>query len=245
MEATATVRGATSVAPPRMVSSGEAPAELADSPACSLGCHALVGARFDPHTGFRVRRPGQPGPLAVAGELAVKAALAASLAALLAVGILPRFGWYRTETALSGSMKPYFSPGDMLVLTPAPLRHVRRGWVISYQIPLGDHHVQTHRVVQVVRGGDHPLVRTKGDANNGADPWVAEMHGSTVWRVRAVVPHAGQVIVWLRTPLVHYLTLFAAPFLLALLLIVRIWRDPEKPADGDDSPETSADALPV
>lgn len=177
------------------------------------------------------------------GELALRIALAASLAVLVAIGILPRFGWYRTETALSGSMKPFFSSGDLLVLTPEPMRSLRRGWVISYHTPVGDHHVQTHRVVRVVRGGDHPLVRTKGDANAAADPWVAKLHGTTVWRVRTVVPHAGQAIVWLREPVVHYLTLFLAPALLALLCLVRIWRNPEEPAGSNKPPEASARAT--
>jgi signal peptidase len=142
-------------------------------------------------------------------------------------------------------MEPYFSPGDMLVVTPEPLQDVRPGWVISYHIPVGDHHVQTHRVIQVVRGGDHPLVRTKGDANEAADPWVAKLHGPEAWRVRKVVPHAGQLIVWLRQPIVHYLTLFLAPFLLALVWIVRIWRSPDEPDENGGASETSAGALPV
>lgn len=180
--------------------------------------------------------------LKIGSELALWAVLTASVFALIAVGILPHFGWYRTETALSGSMKPYFSAGDMLVLTPEPLRSIRTGWVISYNVPLGDHHVQTHRVLQVVRGGDHPLIRTKGDANRAPDPWVAKLHGTTAWRVRMVVPYAGRLIVWLRAPVLHYLTLFAVPFLLALLWIVRIWRDPNEPST-DDPRETSSGAA--
>jgi signal peptidase len=181
--------------------------------------------------------------LKIGSELALWAVLTASVVALIAVGILPHFGWYRTETALSGSMKPYFSAGDMLVLTPEPLRNIRTGWVISYNVPLGDHHVQTHRVLQVVRGGDHPLIRTKGDANGAPDPWVAKLHGTTAWRVRMVVPYAGRLIVWLRTPVLHYLTLFAVPFLLALLWIVRIWRDPNEPGADDDPRETPSGAV--
>jgi signal peptidase len=96
--------------------------------------------------------------------------------------------------------------------------------------------VQTHRVIKVVRGGEHPLVRTKGDANSAADPWVARPDGATVWRARVVVPRAGQAIVWLRQPLVHYLTLFLVPILLALVWIVRIWREPEPEEDVPDAP---------
>jgi signal peptidase len=200
--------------------------------------HARGAVKAAPRRPGRIRT-GFP----MLGELILGGAVATSLAVLLAIGILPRFGWYRTETALSGSMKPLFSSGDLLVLTPEPTHDLRPGWVISYHIPVGDHHVQTHRVIRIVRGGDHPLVRTKGDANGAADPWVAKLRGTNVWRVRTVVPHAGQAIVWLRQPVVHYLTLFFAPMLLALLCLVRIWRDPGEPAGSDEPPEASAHAT--
>jgi signal peptidase len=149
--------------------------------------------------------------------------LAFALLALVLLGLLPNFGWYRTETVLSGSMKPYFSPGDIVVVTPEPTRDVRVGQVISYHIPVGDHHVQSHRVIEVVRGGDHPLVRTKGDANASPDPWTARLNGGTAWQVRAVVPKAGWGIVWLRTPAIRRLAIFVVPLLLAILGLWRIW----------------------
>src|ERR671928_1524537 len=139
-------------------------------------------------------------------DVLARAALAIACVALVGLGLLPRTGWYRPVTVLSGSMRPAFAPGDMVVVTPEPSRDVRVGQVISYRIPVGDHHVQSHRVIKIVRGGAHPLVRTKGDANNAADPWTAELHGTTVWRVRGVVPKLGWAIFWFRSPLMHSLT---------------------------------------
>src|SRR5205809_3772097 len=98
-------------------------------------------------------------------DLSARAAFVVACVALLGLGLLPRTGWYRPVTVLSGSMRPAFAPGDMVVVTPEPVRDVRAGQIISYRIPIGDHHVQTHRVVAVVHGGAHPSVRTKGDAN--------------------------------------------------------------------------------
>ncbi|MDX6507900.1 MAG: signal peptidase [Gaiellaceae bacterium] len=161
-----------------------------------------------------------------AAELLVRGALACAVLVLILLGLLPRTGWYRTETVLSGSMRPYFSPGDLIVVTPESTREVRVGQVISYHIPLGDHHVQSHRVIAVVRGGSNPLVRTKGDANRAADPWVAKLQGTTAWRVRYVVPEAGWAIARLRNPLIRSLSIFGAPLLLALLGLWRIWRVP-------------------
>lgn len=159
--------------------------------------------------------------------MAARLFLAFALLALVFLGLLPNLGWYRTETVLSGSMKPYFSPGDIVVVTPEPTRDVRVGQVISYHIPVGDHHVQSHRVIKVVRGGDNPLVRTKGDANAAPDPWTARLNGGTAWQVRAVVPKAGWAIVWLRTPAIRRFAIFAVPLLLALLGLWRIWQAPD------------------
>jgi len=160
-------------------------------------------------------------------DLALRIALVAALAIFFFLALLPHTGLYRPETVLSGSMRPYFSPGDMVVVTPEPSRDVRVGQVISYRIPVGDHHVQSHRIAQIVRGGEHPVVRTKGDANNARDPWTARLDGSTAWRVRFVVPKVGFLIVWLRDPLLRLLTVFVAPALFALVALRRIWSEPE------------------
>jgi signal peptidase len=170
--------------------------------------------------------------------------LAFALLALVLLGLLPNLGWYRTETVLSGSMKPYFSPGDIVVVTPEATRDVRVGQVISYHIPVGDHHVQSHRVIEVVRGGAHPLVRTKGDANAAPDPWTARLNGGTAWQVRAVVPKAGWAIVWLRTPAIRRVAIFAVPLLLAILGLLRIWRVPSG-SEQDEAPDAPTRPAPL
>jgi signal peptidase len=168
-------------------------------------------------------------------------ALVLALAALVGLGLLPRTGWYRPVTVLSGSMRPAFSPGDMVVVTPEPVGAVRVGQVISYRIPVGDHHVQSHRVIGVSRRGGEISVRTKGDANEAPDPWTATLHGTTVWHVRAVLPKLGWIVFWLRTPLVHGVTVILAPLLLALLGVLQIWRrSGEGTLEGHDAARTPA-----
>jgi len=179
------------------------------------------------------------------GVLAV--ATLAAVIVFAGVGLVPRTGWYRVETVLSGSMKPDFAPGDMVVVTPEPARDIRVGQVISYSIPVGDHHVETHRIVKILERGEHPVIRTKGDANNGVDPWVARLDDATAWRVSAVVPQAGRLIEWLRSPITHFLTVFLAPLLLALVWLRRIWRGPESggPDDSAESPDGAPSIRPV
>jgi signal peptidase len=166
--------------------------------------------------------------------LAAQLALVVAVGGLVVLGLLPRTGWYRPVTVLSGSMRPAFDPGDMVVVTPEPLRDVRVGQVISYRIPIGDHHVESHRVIQVIRRGGQISVRTKGDANSGPDPWTATLHGTTAWQVRAVLPKLGWAIFWFRTPLMHELTVLLAPLLLALLCVLQIWRRPGEGLDAVD-----------
>jgi signal peptidase I len=170
-------------------------------------------------------------------DLGLRLLLGAALAIFVLLALLPHLGLYRPETVLSGSMKPYFSPGDMILVTPERSRDVKVGQVISYHIPVGDHHVQTHRVVQVLRRGEHPVVRTKGDANNARDPWTARLDGSTAWRVRLVVPKLGWLVAGLRDPLLRLLTVFVAPALFALIALWRIWNDPD-----EDEKEKASDA---
>jgi signal peptidase len=173
------------------------------------------------------------------GAVAAQLVFLLALAALVGLGLLPRTGWYRPVTVLSGSMQPAFSPGDMVVVTPEPVGAVRVGQVISYWIPVGDHHVQSHRVIAVTRRGGKVSVRTKGDANAAPDPWTATLHGETVWHVRTVLPKLGWIVFWLRTPLVHQLTVFLAPLLLALLAVLHIWRrPPERAPEGSDAVRT-------
>jgi signal peptidase len=178
-------------------------------------------------------------------EVLVRLALGVALALLLLLALIPHTGLYRPETVLSNSMKPYFGAGDLVIVTPEPVRDVRAGQVISIKIPTGDHHVQTHRVVQVVRGGAHPLIRTKGDANNTRDDWTARLDGSTAWQVRLVVPKLGWLIVWLRDPLIRYFAVFLAPALFALLVLRRIWSDPNDGEPLEEAPNAPSQVAPL
>jgi len=177
-------------------------------------------------------------------DLALRFVLGAALAVFALLALIPHTGLYRPETVLSGSMKPRFDPGDLVIVTPEPARDVRVGQVISLHVPVGDHHVQTHRVVQVLRGGEHPVIRTKGDANKARDPWTARLDGSTAWQVRAVVPKLGWLIVWLRSPWLRLLTVFVAPALFVIIAIRRIWSESDED-ENERSPDAPAQVAPL
>jgi signal peptidase I len=160
---------------------------------------------------------------------AVWAFAVACFGLLALVGIGPRTGRYATLTVLSGSMRPGIPPGAVIVETPEPASSLRVGQVVTYPIPVDDHHVLTHRVVEVVSGGDHPIFQTKGDANDAADPWQAQT-GGTVWRVRAVVPGLGYAIGGLRNRALRVVGV-VVPVVLAVRWVIGIWRNDDDPDD--------------
>ena len=153
------------------------------------------------------------------GRLAI--VVAAGMFMLLAIG--PHTGRYRTLTVLTASMRPTVPPGSVVIVTPIPVTAVKRGDIITYKPPVADAHLVTHRVVEVVEPG---TVRTRGDANNVDDPWVAQLQGSTVWKVRTQLPGLGYAIEGMRAPIPRLLSVGVTTFIAVLAGLRRIWRRP-------------------
>jgi signal peptidase len=168
--------------------------------------------------------------LSVLSTAMVVVALAAFL--LLAVG--PRVFGYQTSTMLTGSMSPLVNPGDMVITVPTAVSGLRVGDIITYHIPVEDHRVETHRVTEILTNPDGtPAVRTKGDANQGVDPWTATLQGATVDRHVLTVPYVGQAVRTLRQPFVLNAILYGAPAVLVIGLLVSIWRKDPEPAPNE------------
>jgi len=171
------------------------------------------------------------------GRWAANGVLLVCVLAFFAIALGPHLFGYRTATMLTGSMEPGIMPGDVVVTVPKPTSELKVGDVISYQIPIEDHRVETHRVTKIVRGKDgSTTIRTKGDNNPNVDPWTATLSDDTVWEARAVVPKLGTAIRVLRTPAVRHGVFWFAFGGLILLGLTLIWGKEEEGADGDDEP---------
>ncbi|MBT1004409.1 signal peptidase I [Paenarthrobacter sp. DKR-5] len=178
-----------------------------------------------------------------AATAAASLVLAVAVAAFGFLAVGPRLFGYQTATMLTGSMSPGINPGDVVVTVAKPAAEVKTGDIITYYIPVEDHRMETHRVVEVLRNADGSVaVRTKGDHNNAADPWTATVQGSSVDEVVLVVPFLGQAIRTLREPLVRDLLLFGAPLLLVSGGLAMIWRRPARggPDDGGSTGDIAA-----
>ena len=172
-----------------------------------------------------MRRNGQGKARAIdtIARAALWTLLGLAVAIFLALAIVPHLGLYRPVTVLSGSMRPTFSPGDLIIVRPERMRDVRVGQVISYHVPGGLRQLETHRVIRVLHAGDTPVVQTQGDANNWRDPWTAKLHGPIAWRYSFTVPYAGYGISALRSHRMHVASIIVAPALIALLLLAQVW----------------------
>ena len=175
------------------------------------------------------RRAGIRSSLELAYRWLARVFMVVAVLAFAGLAVGPHVLGYRTMTMLSGSMAPEINPGDVTVATPLAVDEIAVGMIVSYHIPVDDHHVVTHRVVSVDHGpGGQVTIQTKGDANNAADPWKATLQGDTAYQVHAVIPHLGRVIEAFRSPVVAKVLVYGAPTLLAGWLILAIWQPTRK-----------------
>jgi signal peptidase len=147
-----------------------------------------------------------------------------SAVTFLALAIGPRVLGYQTATMLTGSMAPLINPGDVVVTKPVPATEIQVGDIITYHIPVEDQRVETHRVTEVIVNPDGTIaVKTKGDANNGVDPWTATISGPTVDRHTLTVPYVGTAIRVLREPIILNTLMYGAPAVLVIFMLAGIW----------------------
>jgi signal peptidase I len=85
------------------------------------------------------------------------------LLTFIAYGTLPN-RWYHILYVTSGSMAPTLSPGDVIVITPPPIR-LEPGMVLTINV---DGQLVTHRLLWVNPDGS---LLTKGDFNPVPDDW--------------------------------------------------------------------------
>ncbi|HEU5318483.1 MAG TPA: signal peptidase I [Chloroflexota bacterium] len=151
-----------------------------------------------------------------------------AIAVVLGLTIGPRFFAYETFIVRSGSMEPSIHTGALVIVQPVQPADVRVGDVITFRRPEDPDNTITHRVVEVRAGAPAaglpavPVFRTKGDANNVADPWDVQLQG-IAWRVTFSVPFAGYVFAFTQQPAGRALFLIVPGAGLGLLWLHRTW----------------------
>lgn len=189
----------------------------------SGGAGEAEGGRADRSDALGDEAAARPRRRWMAWSLDVVLVLAFVAAAVVVGGTLA--GAWRFETVLSGSMRPGIQPGDVEVLRPEPVSRIRVGQIVAIHPPKRNFTV-THRVIFVRRVKGDAYIKTKGDANNVADPWgTVRVYGSTAWRVAGVIPKLGYVTIWAKSFTVRVVLLIVVVGAVMALAIERIWKN--------------------
>ncbi|WP_262481743.1 signal peptidase I SipW [Bacillus sp. CH30_1T] len=85
-----------------------------------------------------------------------------------AAGGEPEIFGKQIKTVLSGSMEPGIQTGSIIAVKPGgDMTRFKNGDVITFKQE--ENMLVTHRVVEVMKSGEHVMYKTKGDNNDAAD----------------------------------------------------------------------------
>ena len=118
-----------------------------------------------------------------------------ALSATLAISVITLHLGVRA--VLTGSMRPDYGPGAVLLTQRIPVSTVKTGMIVLF-VPPGQHNEYAHRITSVTGQRNSPIITTKGDANKAADPWHARLVTPYANEVIGSLPGVGRVIVAIR-----------------------------------------------
>ena len=160
-----------------------------------------------------------------------RACSALVLAAGLLFGLLlvlpAALGWQR-YVITSGSMTGTYDRGSLVLDEVVPVSELRVGDVITYRPPAGagPEGLVTHRIAAITTDQvGRRTFRTKGDANEAADPWTFHLPNGEQARVRLGVPYAGFAVAALGRRELRILIVGVPAALIALMSIAGLWRE--------------------
>jgi signal peptidase I len=145
-----------------------------------------------------------------------------------ALMIVPGLFGFQRYVITGGSMTGSIARGSVAFDQVVPVDHLKIGDVITYTPPASApvSGKVTHRLVWIGHGVDgRPAFRTKGDANPTPDPWKFQLSRRTQARVAFHVPYVGYALSALSIRAVRLLVIALPALLIALSLLVGIWRD--------------------
>jgi len=162
------------------------------------------------------------------GRIIAKVALVVmvGLIGLLAVS---RVAGYKTLIVRSGSMTGTADIGSVVIARSLDARAVEVGDVILMQRREDGvvHPPVLHRVIESSIDAGDVVVRTKGDANESADPDPFVLRGTTVTPV-LVIPRVGFAVSLLQKPAGWFGVVILPTVLFAAAFLNRIWRSDEE-----------------
>ncbi|XAS68273.1 signal peptidase I [Micrococcaceae bacterium Sec5.7] len=161
------------------------------------------------------------------------------IAIIVAVTIVAPALQVQLSPVLTGSMRPAFSPGDLLITAPADVGDLHAGQIAVFTPP-GENAPYAHRITSVTGDSAHPVLTTKGDANPANDRWKAVLSGPKVPVVFATVPYVGYALLWTQSPALRAILVGLLGLLMTSAGIRHILR---QPSTAPSNPEQSANTV--
>lgn len=123
----------------------------------------------------------------------ILAALMAGFA-VVAVGVGSRT--WQIQPILSGSMRPGFPIGGVVVAQRVPTSSLQVRDVILFHPPAEATKTYVHRIVSLKHVDGSLVITTQGDDNRFPDPWTLRLKGRWAYEARFTVPVVGYAAVW-------------------------------------------------
>ena len=142
----------------------------------------------------------------------------------------------------SGSMVPNLNVNDILVVRDGnSFQDLKVGDIIVFDRPDGADRVIVHRVAEIFDDseGNHQIIRTKGDANDGSIPGTdfPIREDDYIGKVAYVIPGAG-VVTKILSPPVNYIIIAA---IIALMVVTQISKRKNNNNKNNQSHQTSSE----
>jgi signal peptidase len=144
----------------------------------------------------------------------------------------------------SGSMVPNLNVNDILVVRDGnSFQDLKVGDIIVFDRPDGADRVIVHRVAEIFDDseGNHQIIRTKGDANDGSIPGTdfPIREDDYIGKVAYVIPGAG-VVTKVLSPPVNYIIIAA---IIALMVVTQISKRKHNNNKNDQSQQTTSEGT--
>jgi signal peptidase len=154
--------------------------------------------------------------------LAVAVAAVALVAVLASVGA--RLFGYSPYVMYGGSMGSTARMGSVAFIEDAPAESLHVGDVIVFRPPSSGQARQPvmHRIISIEEADGQRVLRTKGDANESADPWELRLMGEG-GRLVFVVPYAGYPFWFFQTRTAWAFVVLPLTAYVGFVALRRIW----------------------
>lgn len=125
---------------------------------------------------------------------------------------------------LSGSMVPFFDPGDVIFVSEIDPSDVQVGDVLTFRVRPGSTTLITHRVIEILDDGAGPRWRTQGDANEDPDPFIVHPN-MLVGRYDFQVPWWGHLVNAIRSKTGYFVLILIPAGIVIIREFIKLYRE--------------------